>query len=426
MSDFFNNELEQQILGIYILKNEFLDNTSLETIDFYDPTHNRIFGTMQYLRMGSIEIDSFTLQQADKSLNLQYLIHLSDGIASTANIEYHEKQLKELSRKRQAAILVQETKQAINENEDVDSVLTSLTERANTILNAVSVPEIPKREKLMKYFNKLEKRDGSLRGAPTGFPEIDRMLNGLVDTKFIVVAARPSVGKSAFANNLAINVGKADIAAVFSLEMPEDDLTERMISNLTNINGMKFRAAGVEFNQEDWSKVVNAIEWVEKSGIHIYDNPNTNVIEIKRKLKKLKDDNPGKKIVAIIDYLQLIRPVKPKGNRQEEVSEISRELKLIANELGICMIALSQLSRAVETRQDKRPMLSDIRESGSIEQDSDIIMFLYRDDYYDKESENKNIVEIIIAKNRDGAIGTVNLAMIKEFSKFVNLERRFS
>lgn len=420
-----NYELEQQILGIYILKNELLDNTTLYKNDFYDLVHIKIFKEMLNLRANNIEVDAFTLKQEDTHFNMQYLIHLSEAIASAENIAYYEKQLKELTRKRDTLALAKEVEQAVQGNEDVKGVLTSLTEKANGILSSVVVPELSKREKLMNLFNKLEKRDGTLRGVSTGFNDLDRMLNGLVDGKLIVIAARPSVGKSAFANNIGISVGKTDIAAIFTLEMTEDDVTERMLSTLTNINSLKFRNTKDEFTQEDWGKVVQAMEWVEQSGIHIYDDSTINVVKIRSKLKKLKDDNPGKRIVAIIDYLQLIRPVKPKGTRQEEVSEMSRELKLIANDLGICVIALSQLSRAVEQRQDKRPMMSDIRESGSIEQDADIIGFLYRDDYYDKNSENKNIIETIIAKNRDGAIGTVNLAFIKEFSKFVNLERRF-
>lgn len=420
-----NYELEQQVLGIYILRNELLDDTTLKINDFHDGTHYRIFDIMQYLRAGNIEIDAFTIQQVEKNLNLQYLIHLSDAIASTENITYYEKQLKELTRKRETLELAKEMEQAISKNEDVEEVLTSLTEKATNILSSVAVPELTKREKLMNLFNKLEKRDGTLKGVPTGFNDLDRKIDGLVNGKLIVIAARPSVGKSAFANNIGISVGKTDIAAIFTLEMTEDDVTERMLSTLTNINSLKFRNTKEEFTQEDWGKVVQAMEWVEQSGIHIYDDSTINVVKIRSKLKKLKDNNPGKRIVAIIDYLQLISPVKSKGNRQEEVSEISRQLKLMAKELKICVIALSQLSRSLESRQDKRPMMSDIRESGSIEQDADIIGFLYRDDYYDKNSENKNIIEIIIAKNRDGAIGTINLAFIKEFSKFVNLERRF-
>jgi replicative DNA helicase len=233
------------------------------------------------------------------------------------------------------------------------------------------------------------------------------------------------MGKSAFVLNVAKHIAKNNIVALFSLEMPEEENFDRLVSNYTNIPSDKLHNAKNVLNQEEWRRIASALDDIYQSGLRIYDEANITPTKIRQRVQQLQIENPGKRVVVIIDYLQLLVLEKSKGNRQEEVSEISRQLKLIAMELGIPVIALSQLSRAVEQRQDKRPMLSDLRESGSIEQDADVIAFLYREEYYDAETENKNIVEVIVSKVRNGRIGTVNLAFIKEFSKFVSLERRF-
>ena len=270
----------------------------------------------------------------------------------------------------------------------------------------------------------LHNRKGDITGIPTGFSELDRMTAGFQRNDLIIVAARPSVGKTAFALNIAQNVAtKTDESvAIFSLEMGAEQLVMRMLCAEGNINAQNLRTGNL--TEEDWGKLTMAMGSLSNSGIFIDDTPGIRVSEIRSKCRRLKQEN-GLGMI-LIDYLQLIQGSgRSSDNRQQEVSEISRALKSLARELEVPVIALSQLSRGVEQRQDKRPMMSDIRESGSIEQDADIVAFLYRDDYYDKESENKNIIEIIIAKQRNGPVGTVSLAFVKEYNKFVNLERRF-
>ena len=270
----------------------------------------------------------------------------------------------------------------------------------------------------------MHNQKGEVTGIPTGFTELDKMTAGFQRNDLIIVAARPSVGKTAFSLNIAQNVAtKTDEnVAIFSLEMGADQLVMRMLCAEGNIDAQRLRTGSL--TSDDWAKLTMAMGSLSNAGIYIDDTPGIKVNEIRAKCRRLKQEQ-GLGMI-LIDYLQLIQGSGKSGeNRQQEVSEISRTLKGIARELQVPVIALSQLSRGVESRQDKRPMMSDIRESGSIEQDADIVAFLYREDYYDRETENKNTIEIIIAKQRNGSVGSVELAFVKEFNKFVNLERRF-
>ena len=267
----------------------------------------------------------------------------------------------------------------------------------------------------------LHTRKGDVTGIPTGFRDLDKMTAGFQRNDLIIVAARPSVGKTAFALNIAQNVAtKTDEnVAIFSLEMGADQLVMRMLCAEGNIDAQVLRTGALE--AEDWRKLTMAMGSLSNAGVFIDDSPGIRVNEIRSKCRRLQQEH-GLGMI-IIDYLQLIQGSGRAGeNRQQEVSEISRSLKGLARELKVPVIALSQLSRGVEQRQDKRPMMSDLRESGSIEQDADIVSFLYREDYYDKETENQNIIEIIIAKQRNGPTGTVSLAFAKEYNKFVNID----
>ena len=249
------------------------------------------------------------------------------------------------------------------------------------------------------------------------------MTAGFQRSDLIILAARPSVGKTAFALNVAQNVAARanETVAIFSLEMSASQLVQRMICAEGNLDASRMRSGGLE--EDDWQKLTMAIGTLAKAPVYIDDTPGITVQDIRAKCRRLQTEK-GFGLI-LIDYLQLIQGRGKGDNRQQEVSEISRTLKGIARELNVPIIALSQLSRSVEQRQDKRPMMSDIRESGSIEQDADIVAFLYRDDYYDKETEAKNIIEIIIAKQRNGPTGTVELVFLKEFNKFVSLDHRY-
>ncbi len=260
-----------------------------------------------------------------------------------------------------------------------------------------------------------------MTGIPTGFRDLDKITAGFQRNDLIIVAARPSVGKTAFALNVAQNVAtKTDEnVAIFSLEMGAEQLVMRMLCAEGNIDAQVLRTGNLE--AEDWRKLTMAMGSLSNAGIFIDDSPGIRINEIRSKCRRLQQEH-GRGMI-MIDYLQLIMGSGRSGeNRQQEVSEISRSLKALARELKIPVIALSQLSRGVEQRQDKRPMMSDLRESGSIEQDADIVSFLYREDYYDKETENQNMIEIIIAKQRNGPTGTVTLAFAKEYNKFVNID----
>lgn len=277
----------------------------------------------------------------------------------------------------------------------------------------------------MEVFEKVEQLyqdKGGTTGIPSGFTDLDRMTAGFQRSDLIIVAARPSVGKTAFALNVAQNVGvrARETVAIFSLEMSAAQLVQRMICAEANVDAQRMRTGHLE--GDDWEKLTMAIGSLSEAQIFIDDTPGITVAEIRAKCRRLKKEKGLGMIM--IDYLQLISGRGKAGeNRQQEVSEISRTLKQIARELEVPVIALSQLSRGVEQRQDKRPMMSDLRESGSIEQDADIVSFLYRDDYYDKESEKKDIIEIIIAKQRNGPVGTVELVFLKKYNKFVSIDR---
>lgn len=283
------------------------------------------------------------------------------------------------------------------------------------------------REVAMAAFDLLEYRyvnsGNEVTGIPSGYPDLDRMTSGFQNSDLIIVAARPSVGKTAFALNIAQNaaVQAGKKVALFSLEMSVEQLALRMMSAEQHIDANRMRTGFMR--PEDWEKATQAVVTLGNSNLFLDDSSSLTVMEIINKCRRLKEKFGLDMIV--IDYLQLISGNGRTENRQQEVSEISRKLKQLARELNVPVIALSQLSRAVEQRADKRPMLSDLRESGSIEQDADIVSFLYRDDYYNQETEKPNIIEIIIAKQRNGPVGTVELVFQKEFNKFLNLERRY-
>ncbi len=284
----------------------------------------------------------------------------------------------------------------------------------------------PIKDILVDSFTELEElynRKEHITGVPTGFADLDYRTAGLHGSELILVAARPAMGKSAFALNIATNAamrGNTPVA-IFSLEMSKAQLVNRILCSEAMVDSNKVRTGKLE--DEDWGKLAEAIGPLSETGIYIDDTPGISVMEIRAKCRKLKlEKNIG---LVVIDYLQLVQGSnKRNGSREQEISEISRSLKILAKELDVPVIALSQLSRAVEQRPDHRPMLSDLRESGAIEQDADIVMFLYRDDYYNEDSEKKNVAEVIIAKHRGGSTGTVDLGWLGSYTKFVNLSKR--
>ncbi|KMY55894.1 MULTISPECIES: replicative DNA helicase [Bacillaceae] len=431
-------EAEQAVLGAIFLEPAALTVASEILIpeDYYRTAHQKIYNTMLKLNDHGKAVDVVTVTEelaATKDLEdvggVTYLTELAESVPTAANIEYYARIVEEKSLLRRlirtATTIAQE---GYNREDEVDALLNEAEKSIMEVAQRKNTSAFHNiKDVLVRTYDNIEmlhNRKGDVTGIPTGFAELDHMTAGFQRNDLIIVAARPSVGKTAFALNIAQNVAtKTDEnVAIFSLEMGAEQLVMRMLCAEGNINAQNLRTGSL--TDEDWRKLTMAMGSLSNSGIFIDDTPGVRIGEIRSKCRRLKQEH-GLGMI-LIDYLQLIQGSGRSGeNRQQEVSEISRSLKALARELEVPVIALSQLSRGVEQRQDKRPMMSDIRESGSIEQDADIVAFLYRDDYYDKESENKNIIEIIIAKQRNGPVGTVQLAFVKEYNKFVNLERRF-
>ncbi|MBD8071258.1 replicative DNA helicase [Bacillus sp. PS06] len=433
-----NIEAEQAVLGAVFLEPASLTMASEVLIpeDFYRAAHQKIYKAMLTLsdRGEPVDLITVTSELADTQLleevgGVSYLSDIANSVPTASNIEYYARIIEEKSILRRlirtATTIAQD---GFSREDEVDALLNEAEKNIMEVArrkNAGAFKNI--KDVLVETYDNIEtlhNRIGDVTGIPTGFVELDKMTAGFQRNDLIIVAARPSVGKTAFALNIAQNVAtKTDEnVAIFSLEMGAEQLVMRMLCAEGNIDAQRLRTGSL--TAEDWGKLTMAMGSLSNSGIFIDDTPGIKINDIRSKCRRLKQDS-GLGMV-LIDYLQLIQGSgTSKDNRQQEVSEISRSLKELARELKVPVIALSQLSRGVEQRQDKRPMMSDIRESGSIEQDADIVAFLYRDDYYDKESENKNIIEIIIAKQRNGPVGTCSLAFVKEYNKFVNLERRF-
>ncbi|WP_197035498.1 replicative DNA helicase [Paenibacillus sp. UNC451MF] len=430
-----NLEAEQAVLGAILLDSDSLV-TAMERItndDFYRTSHQRIFESMIELAEGNEPIDLITLtallqnkQQLEEIGGIKYLSELANAVPTAANIDYYAQIVEEKSMLRR---LIRAATNIVTEGyaatDDVGDLLSDAEKRILEISQRrSSTGFIAIRDVLMEVFDKVEflyNNKGGTTGVKSGFQDLDKMTSGFQRSDLIIVAARPSVGKTAFALNIAQNVGvrEKETVAIFSLEMGAAQLVQRMICAEANVDAGRMRTGFLE--SDDWEKLTMAIGALSEANIYIDDSPSVTVADIRAKCRRLKQEK-GLGMI-LIDYLQLIHGRGKGDNRQQEVSEISRTLKQIARELDVPVIALSQLSRGVEQRQDKRPMMSDLRESGSIEQDADIVAFLYRDDYYDKESEKKNIIEIIIAKQRNGPVGTVELAFLKNFNKFVGLDR---
>lgn len=446
MSDLFadrtpphNTEAEQAVLGAVFLEPSAVITASekLTPEDFYRTSHQLIFTVMLDLSDRNEPVDVVTVTDALQSARhleevggVSYLSDLAGSAPTAANIEYYCNIVAEKALLRR---LIRTATHIVSEGytreDGVESILDDAEREILEVAERKRTSEFRTiKDVLIETYDNIEmlqSRKGDVTGTATGFVEFDRMTAGFQKSDLIIVAARPSVGKTAFALNIAQNVATKNDAsvAIFSLEMGARQLAMRMLCAEGNIDAQKLRTGRLE--DDDWQKLTMAMGSLSQARIYIDDSPSIRVNDIRAKCRRLKQEK-GLDIV-IIDYLQLILGSggpRRQENRQQEVSEISRTLKAMARELDVPVIALSQLSRGVESRQDKRPMMSDIRESGSIEQDADVVAFLYRDDYYDKESEKQNIIEIIIAKQRNGPVGTVELAFIKEYNKFVNIDRK--
>lgn len=435
-----NNEAEQSVLGSILLQPNALISAMefLQTNDFYRRAHQLIFQAMIDLNEKNEEIDVVTvanLLETNKQLEdvggAAYLAELANVVPTAANVEYYAKIVEERSLLRR---LIQASNDIITEtyeeSEDVSSILDGAEQKILEVSERKNRSGFQKISDVlrdsMEEIDDLYKNAEEITGLSSGYRALDLMTAGLHEDELIILAARPGVGKTAFALNVAQNIGTAtdENIAIFSLEMGATQLVNRMLCAEGTINANNLRTG--QLTEEEFEKLFVAMGSLSKANIFIDDTPGIRVSEIRAKARRLMQERGGIGLI-IIDYLQLIEG-SGRESRQQEVSEISRQLKKLAMELNVPVIALSQLSRGVEQRQDKRPILSDLRESGSLEQDADIVAFLYREDYYrseegeeEDEQEEDNVVEVLIEKNRSGARGAVKLLFIKEYNKFSSL-----
>ena len=430
-------DAEQAVLGSMLTDKEAV-NAAIESLKedaFYRDDNRIIFQAIVNLYSKSEPIDIITLKDELESMDkfeqvggYEYLASLPDKVPTTANVQKYIKIVEEKSILRNLIKTANEIIElGYDPTEDVEDIMDGAEKKIFDIMQSKNQKGYtPIKDVLVESFTKLEElynRKQHITGVPTGFAELDYKTAGLHGSELILVAARPAMGKTAFALNLATNAalrGNAPVA-IFSLEMSKDQLVNRILCSEAMVDSNKVRTG--KLDEDDWVKLAGAIGPLSEAEMYIDDTPGISVMEIRTKCRKLKmEKNIG---LVVIDYLQLVQGNKRTASREQEISEISKSLKILAKEINVPVIALSQLSRAVEQRPDHRPMLSDLRESGAIEQDADIVMFLYRDDYYNKESEKKDIAEVIIAKQRGGQTGTVELLWMGNYTKFVNLERRF-
>ncbi len=426
----YSIEAEQSVLGSILLDKDLLIMVTdvLDRDDFYSEQNAAIYDAMITLTRRGDPIDLVTLmeilksrEQFEKIGGIKYLTDLATAPDFTENISAYAKIVKDKSILRK---LINAANQTIQNCYDREAEISHVLEQAEKLVFDIAQEKdhrglVAIDEVLLESFEILQEmymRKDKLTGLTTGFIDMDRKLGGLQKTDLILIAARPAMGKTAFSLNIAQNAalkGKAKVA-LFSLEMSKEQLTQRMISSISRVELSNIKNGNVA--DEDWSKITQGIQMLQKSDIFIDDSPGITVAELRSKCRRLKIEK-GLDLV-LIDYLQLMESEGRVESRQQEISKISRSLKILAKELQCPVIALSQLSRAPESRSDHRPMLSDLRESGAIEQDADLVMFLYRDDYYNKDSDQKNITEVIIAKHRHGETGMVPLAWFGEFQLF--------
>lgn len=426
-------DAEKSVLGSILLSQNaaLLAMESLHEDDFYDPAHREIFAAMLYLGSMSRPIDLVTLEselgrrgKLEGVGGFRYLMDLSRFVPSAANIQAYIKIVDEKSTLRKLIRASEEISQMSFAGEMETPDVLAQSEKLIYDISMRKGGEMlePIQPVLLKTYEKIEQlaiNKGRIEGVPTGYSELDDLLTGLHGGELVLVAARPSMGKTAFGMNVvgnaAIRAGKK--AAVFSLEMPAEQLVMRMMCTEARVNMQNVRRGAME--TDEWLRLCEVMAQISEAQIYIDSTSGITVPEMRSKARRLQMEQ-GLDLI-MVDYLQLMSGTGRFGSRQEEISSISRSLKTLAQELNVPIMALSQLSRAPAGRSDHRPVLSDIRDSGAIEQDADVVMFVHREDYYDKATEMRNIAEIIIAKQRNGALGTVNLGWCGEYTWFADL-----
>ena len=430
-----DSQAEQAVLGSMLVDKDAILTVIdiLKPEDFYRPEHEEIYNAMVDLYDKGEPVDLLTLKSQlevrgkyDVVNGFEYLVSLNNPMYSIANVESYAKIVEEKSILRKLINSSNEiSKLSYDGNEETSYIL----EKAEKDIFAISEKKSSKpyalvRDVLESTFDnivEMSKRDSSLVGLTTGFKDLDDKTLGLCPGQLIIVAARPGMGKSAFMLNIATNAAlKANAAvAYFSLEMSKEELAGRILSSESMVDSQKIRRGQLDDN--DWVNLTNAAGTISEAKILLDDSVGYSPMELRARCRKLKMEFDIK--LVVIDYLQLMNAGKTSSSRQQDISEISRSLKMLAKEIGVPIIAASQLSRSPEQRDDHRPMLADLRESGSIEQDADMVFFIYRDEVYNKETDKNNVAEIIVAKNRAGSLGTIELLWLGQYTKFVNLDK---
>ena len=428
-------EAEQSVIGSMIMDKDAIV-TAMEMLhkdDFYHQQYGILFDAMVELYSAGQPVDLVTLQNKLKEKDvpaeissLEFVRDLLNAVPTSANIKYYANIVAEKSVLRKMIRLNEEIANTCYVGkESLEFILEDTEKRVFQLVQKRNTGDfVPIRQVVMNAMDKIEisaKNKGSVTGIPTGFTDLDYRTAGMQPSDLVLIAARPSMGKTAFVLNIAQHVAfKQNLpVAIFSLEMSKEQLVNRMFSLESSVDAQKLRTG--QLNDQEWERLIESAGVIGRSNLMIDDTPGISISELRSKCRKMKLEK-GLSMI-IIDYLQLMSGSGRSDSRQQEISDISRSLKAVARELSVPVLALSQLSRAVEQRPDHRPMLSDLRESGAIEQDADVVMFIYRDDYYNHDTEKKGVSEIIIAKQRNGPIGTVELAWLPEYTKFANLER---
>ena len=430
-----NVEAEQSVIGAMLMDRDAITNASeiLTVDDFYQKQYGILFEAMVELYTENVPVDLITLQNRLKEKDvppeissLEFVRDMITKVPTSVNVGTYAKIVSEKAALRRLIRVNEEIASACYAGKDsVEEIMEDTEKKIFQVLQRKTNDEfVPIKDVVLNALDKIEaasRMKGSVTGMPTGFIDLDYKTSGFQPSDLILIAARPSMGKTAFVLNIAEYMAfrSNETVAIFSLEMSKEQLVNRLFALESRVDSQILRTGNLSDN--DWSSLIEAAGVIGRSNLIIDDTPGISVSELRSKCRKYKlEHNLG---IIMIDYLQLMQGSRKSESRQQEISDISRSLKEIARELQVPVVALSQLSRAVEQRPDHRPMLSDLRESGAIEQDADVVMFLYRDDYYNHDTEKKDVAEVIIAKQRNGPIGTVELAWLPRYTKFANMKK---
>src|ERR1051325_4028197 len=433
-----NLEAESSVLGGILLDNEAVNHVLelLRPEDFYRETHRKIFRAMIQLTDRNEPVDVITLADILKNNNeldagggAAYLTSLNDFVPTPANIAHYARIVREKPLLRSlispaAEIATRGYEEQGNVEEFLDSAEKIIFDISEKKIKASFVAVGEMITDTLKTIDKLYQRKEMVTGVPTGYEDLDKLTAGLQPADLVIIAGRPGMGKTAFALNMATNAAYTGVgAAIFSLEMAKEQLVLRMLCSEARVNSSKVRSGYL--GERDFPQLAKAAGRLHEAPIYIDDTPAISVLELRAKARRLLRDRSKKVGLIVVDYLQLMRGMGPANNREQEISEISRSLKALAKELNVPVIALSQLNRKVEDRTGRRPQMSDLRESGAIEQDADVIMFIYREELYDKNNEEvKGKAEVIVEKQRNGPTGTITLTFIGEYTRFENYTER--